>query len=84
MLATMPGLPMFGHGQIEGFHEKYGMEYLAPRWQEQPDLQLIKRHEKQIFPLLRKRALFSGAEMFQLYDLITIESEMRQYLLTPP
>ena len=26
MLATMPGLPMFGHGQIEGFHEKYGME----------------------------------------------------------
>ena len=27
LLATMPGLPMFGHGQIEGFHEKYGMEY---------------------------------------------------------
>jgi hypothetical protein len=23
MLATMPGLPMFGHGQIEGFSEKY-------------------------------------------------------------
>jgi len=30
MLATMPGLPMFGHGQIEGYHEKYGMEYLTP------------------------------------------------------
>ena len=26
-MATMPGLPMFGHGQIEGFAEKYGMEY---------------------------------------------------------
>jgi ADP-glucose type glycogen/starch synthase len=71
MLATMPGLPMFGHGQIEGLHEKYGMEYLAPRWQEQPNRQLVERHEKQIFPLLRKRALFSGAEMFQLYDFIS-------------
>ena len=27
MMATMPGLPMFGHGQLEGFEEKYGMEY---------------------------------------------------------
>ena len=68
LLATMPGLPMFGHGQIEGFHEKYGMEYLAPRWHEQSNLPLIERHEQQIFPLLRKRALFSGAAMFQLYD----------------
>ncbi|MEE4254883.1 MAG: glycogen synthase GlgA [Desulfuromusa sp.] len=68
LLATMPGLPMFGHGQIEGFHEKYGMEYLAPRWQEQPNLSLIERHKQQIFPLLRQRALFSGAAMFQLYD----------------
>ena len=71
LLATMPGLPMFGHGQVEGLHEKYGMEYLTPRWQEQPDRQLIERHEKQIFPLLRKRALFSGAEKFQFYDFIS-------------
>ena len=27
MMATMPGLPMFGHGQVEGFTERYGMEY---------------------------------------------------------
>ncbi len=27
LLATLPGLPMFGHGQIEGFREKYGMEF---------------------------------------------------------
>ncbi|MCK5825664.1 MAG: glycogen synthase GlgA, partial [Desulfuromusa sp.] len=71
LLATMPGLPMFGHGQVEGLHEKYGMEYLAPRWQEQPDQQLIKRHEIEIFPLLRQRGLFSGAENFQLYDFIS-------------
>ena len=27
LMATLPGLPMFGHGQIEGFTEKYGMEF---------------------------------------------------------
>ena len=26
LLTTLPGLPMIGHGQIEGFREKYGME----------------------------------------------------------
>ncbi len=68
MLATMPGLPMFGHGQIEGLKEKYGMEYLTPRWEEQPDRQMVERHGREIFPLLRRRALFSGAGSFQLYD----------------
>ena len=68
LLATMPGLPMFGHGQLEGYREKYGMEYLAPRWEEHPDRQLLIRHQREIFPLLRRRALFSGAEAFQLYD----------------
>lgn len=71
LLATMPGLPMFGHGQIEGLHEKYGMEYLTPRWDEQPDRGLLHQHQEQIFPLLRNRALFSGAERFQLYDFVS-------------
>jgi ADP-glucose type glycogen/starch synthase len=71
LLATMPGLPMFGHGQIEGLTEKYGMEYLAPRWNEEPNHELIDRHQRQLFPLLRRRALFSGAEHFQLYDFIS-------------
>ena len=34
LLATLPGLPMFGHGQIEGFAEKYGMEFRYPKWHE--------------------------------------------------
>ncbi|WP_303720627.1 glycogen synthase GlgA [Malonomonas rubra] len=71
MLATMPGLPMFGHGQIEGYREKYGMEYYAPRWQEEIDYQLVERHQRQIFPLLRHRALFSGSEHFQFYDFVS-------------
>ncbi len=82
LLATMPGLPMFGHGQVEGLREKYGMEYLAPRWQEQPDQQLVKRHEREIFPLLRQRGLFSGAKNFQLYDFVStygIEEDIFAY-----
>ncbi|MBW4056218.1 MAG: alpha-amylase, partial [Proteobacteria bacterium] len=68
LLATMPGLPMFGHGQIEGFHEKYGMEYKRAYWDEQVDEGLVGGHELWIFPLLRRRWLFSGSENFMLYD----------------
>ncbi|MGB9720850.1 MAG: alpha-amylase family glycosyl hydrolase [bacterium] len=68
MMATMPGLCMFGHGQIEGFQEKYGMEYQRSYWDEKIDEYLVRRHEQEIFPLLRKRHLFSGVEHFYLYD----------------
>ncbi|MCL1812714.1 MAG: alpha-amylase family glycosyl hydrolase [Treponema sp.] len=70
LLVTMPGLPMFGHGQIEGFEEKYGMEYRRSYRDEQPDGYLVDRHEREIFPLLKKRYLFSGSEDFCLYDFI--------------
>lgn len=73
MLATMPGLPMVGHGQIEGYAEKYGMEFHRPQWDEQPDQALIDRHRREIFPLLRRRELFSGVENFLLYDFFTPE-----------
>ncbi len=36
MMATLPGLPMFGHGQVEGFTEKYGMEYYSPATTKRP------------------------------------------------
>ncbi|MBI5059662.1 alpha-amylase [candidate division KSB1 bacterium] len=68
MMATLPGLPMFGHGQIEGFTEKYGHEYRRAYVHEQPDAELIRRHEREIFPLLRERDLFSDADNFALYD----------------
>ncbi len=70
LLATMPGLPMFGHGQIEGFHEKYGMEYRRAYWDEPVDQGLVRGHELWIFPLLKRRWLFSGAEQFALYDFV--------------
>jgi len=73
MLATMPGLPMFGHGQIEGYTEKYGMEYRRAYWDETPDPHLVERHQREIFPLLHKRYLFAGVETFLLYDFFTPE-----------
>ncbi|MDR0323194.1 MAG: alpha-amylase [Treponema sp.] len=69
MMVTMPGLPMFGHGQIEGFEEKYGMEYRRSYRDEHPDSYLVDRHEREIFPLMKRRYLFSGSANFRLYDL---------------
>ncbi len=68
MLVTMPGLPMFGHGQVEGFSEKYGMEYRRAYWDEPVNQDLVYRHEREVFPLLRKRYLFSGVQHFAFFD----------------
>ncbi|MEZ4389110.1 MAG: alpha-amylase family glycosyl hydrolase [Candidatus Krumholzibacteriia bacterium] len=70
MLVTMPGLPMVGHGQVEGFAEKYGMEYKRAYWDEPVDEDMVRRHERDVFPLMRRRSLFSGAQNFALYDFI--------------
>jgi glycosidase len=78
LMATMPGLPMFGHGQIEGFAEKYGMEYRRAYWDEQPDGTLVERHEREIFPLLRKRYLFAEVDSFLLYDLFTPDGHVNE------
>jgi predicted flap endonuclease-1-like 5' DNA nuclease/glycosidase len=68
LMATLPGLPMLGHGQIEGFTEKYGMEYRRAYYDEIPDQGLIDYHYSQIFPLLKKRYLFADTQHFALFD----------------
>jgi glycosidase len=68
VLTTLPGLPMFGHGQVEGFAEKYGMEFRRPKWEETQDDGLIQAHEWRIFPLLHRRSLFADVENFLLFD----------------
>ncbi|MCF7942112.1 MAG: alpha-amylase [Spirochaetia bacterium] len=70
LLVTMPGLPMFGHGQVEGYREKYGMEFRKAYWDERPNQYLVGEHYRRIFPLMKKRYLFSNAEHFALYDMI--------------
>ncbi len=71
VMATLPGLPMVGHGQVQGFGEKYGMEYRRATLDERPDPWLLERHEREIFPLLHRRAWFAEADQFLLYDLVT-------------
>ncbi|MBW3637603.1 MAG: alpha-amylase, partial [Armatimonadetes bacterium] len=68
LLATLPGLPMLGHGQIEGYEEKYGMEYPRAYWNETPDAGFIAHHKRAIFPLLHRRHVFAGSQNFTLYD----------------
>ncbi len=70
MMVTLPGMPMFGHGQVEGLSEKYGMEYKRAYYNEFPDENLVRRHEYEIFPLIRKRYLFSQVDDFDFYDFI--------------
>ena len=71
MMATLPGLPMLGHGQVQGYGEKYGMEFRRASLDEVPDPDLVTRHEREIFPLLHRRAWFAEAHAFLLYDFVT-------------
>jgi glycosidase len=78
LMTTMPGLPMFGHGQIEGFREKYGMEYRRAYHEEQENYYLIDRHYREIFPLLKKRHLFAEVENFLFYDFYTPDGTVNE------
>ncbi|MFA5874571.1 MAG: alpha-amylase family glycosyl hydrolase [Anaerolineales bacterium] len=73
LMVTLPGLPMIGHGQIEGYREKYGMEYRHAKWDESVDDGLVRGHEWRIFPLTYRRALFANVEDFRLYDFYTLD-----------
>ncbi|MBI3751542.1 MAG: hypothetical protein HY263_07800, partial [Chloroflexi bacterium] len=68
LLATLPGLPMLGHGQVEGYKERYGHEFRKARWDEPVDAPHLEHWERTIVPLLRRRADFSGTDRFHLYD----------------
>jgi 4-alpha-glucanotransferase len=78
MMVTLPGLPMIGHGQVEGYSEKYGMEYRRAYKNEQPDNNLIQRHEREIFPLMERRHIFAGVQNFLLYDFYTPEGNVNE------
>jgi glycosidase len=78
LMVTFPGLPMFGHGQIEGFAEKYGMEYRRAYLEEIPDSALAERHRREIFPLLHKRRQFSGVDDFWLFDFIDAQGQVNE------
>jgi hypothetical protein len=68
LLATLPGLPMIGHGQVEGFAEKYGMEFRRARLDEGHNQGHVERFEREIAPLLHQRRRYADAADFLLYD----------------
>ncbi len=78
MMVTLPGLPMFGHGQIEGYREKYGMEYRYAKWNESIDDGLVRGHEWRIFPLMHRRYIFAEVDNFLLYDFYTPEGNVNE------
>ncbi|MEN8152720.1 MAG: alpha-amylase family glycosyl hydrolase [Acidobacteriota bacterium] len=81
ILVTLPGLPLFGHGQIEGFTEKYGMEYKKAYFNENPDSELLERHRREIFPLLKIREIFSNVENFRMYDLLDDSGKINENVI---
>ena len=71
LMATLPGLPMFGHGQVESYTERYGMEYKKAKFEEWPNQDLVARHQREIMPLLKNRGLFAESGFFRMYDFNT-------------
>ena len=75
LLATLPGLPLFGHGQIEGLAERYGMDFDRPERDEQIDRSMLERHLREIAPLLRRRDRFAAAAPIRLLRFVAASGE---------
>ena len=60
VLATLPGLPMLGHGQVQGFGEKYGMEFRRATLDEQPDPWLVEPARARDLPAFASACLVRG------------------------
>jgi hypothetical protein len=81
ILSTLPGLPMFAHGQFEGLRERYGMEYARPYVDEEADAAVLERHRRQIVPLLSDRRLFAAGDRFQLFEMHGAGGEVEDEVL---
>jgi hypothetical protein len=68
-LAALPGLPMFGHGQMEGLAEQYGMDFKEPLLDEVPDDIFKEKHKQWITPLLHQRRRFFHTGKMAIFDL---------------
>ena len=76
--ARCPGCRCSGTDRSRGSHEKYGMEYRRAKLDEPVNRGLVERHEREIFPILKKRYLFSGVEQFALYDFVSERRRRRR------
>jgi hypothetical protein len=67
---------MFGHGQVEGYSEKYGMEYRRAYRDETPDTGFVQYHDDTIAPLLHRRYIFADVENFLLYHFFNVDGHV--------
>jgi len=70
LMAALPGLPLIGHGQFEGYSEQYGMDFARPLQGENPALQFLNDHKRLITPLLDQRFRFSDSKNLKMYDFV--------------
>jgi len=54
------------------------MEFHRAYWDEPIDEHLVARHERDIFPILKKRYLFSDVQNFFLYDFYTADGNVNE------
>lgn len=69
LMVSLPGVPMFGHGQLEGFAEWYGMDFSKPMLDESTHTEFLAEHQRLISPLLLQRRRFTSAEGIAIFDL---------------
>ncbi|MCY3412478.1 MAG: hypothetical protein INQ03_12645 [Candidatus Heimdallarchaeota archaeon] len=70
LMVTLPGTPMFGHGQWYGFKERYGMEYQRAYLHEPVNEGIRDRHLWELSPLMRNRDLFAEVDHYRIFDLM--------------
>ena len=82
VMATLPGLPMLGHGQVEGFGEKYGMEFRrAPARRAARSLAGRAPRARDLPAASTAAAWFAEADDFLLYDLVTDGGGVDEHVL---
>lgn len=81
LLATLPGTPLFAHGQVEGLSERYGMEYRRAYRDDPVDEEMVAWHERVLAPLLARRRAFAGSEAFRLLDLVAPSGRVDEAVL---
>jgi len=54
------------------------MEYAKAYYDEQPDENLVSRHYREIFPIIKKRPLFAEVRHFFLYDVYSPEGSVNE------
>ena len=77
LMAVFTGLPLIGHGQLEGFSEQYGMDFARPFHDEIPDQQFMREHDKLNHPAAESaQPVFQIQQNLEMFDFIDASSKL--------